>query len=229
MDIFSFLFPKKCINCRKFGDYLCTDCFAKLDFNVPLICAVCGRRAIGGLTHPGCQTKYSIDGVFSSVIYRGITKKLVYQFKFQPNLSDLTRTVGDLFYEGLIQQEGFYQALDQSSCLVPIPLHSSRLKERGYNQASLLAYDLGKRLQIPVRQMLTRRHKTASQVGKTEIERRENIKGAFEVTPLSTKIPDIVFLVDDVLTSGATCNEAAATLKKAGVKRVWGLAFAHGI
>lgn len=229
MDILGFLFPKKCVNCRKFGDYLCTDCFAKLDFNVPLICAVCGRRAIGGLTHPGCQTKYSIDGVFASVIYRGITKKLVYQFKFQPNLSDLKRTISDLFYEGLIQQEGFYQALEQGSCLVPIPLHNSRIKERGYNQASLLAHDLGERLKIPVRHVLIRKNKTASQVGKTEIERRENIKGAFEVSTSFIRIPNTVFLVDDVITSGSTCNEAAATLKKAGVKKVWGLAFAHGV
>lgn len=228
MDILGFLFPKKCVNCHKFGDYLCTDCFAKLDFNVPLICAVCGRRAIGGLTHPGCQTKYSIDGVFASVIYRGITKKLVYQFKFQPNLRDLRLTIGDLFYEGLIQQEGFYQALEQGSCLVPIPLHSSRARERGYNQAVLLAEDLGKKLHLPVKGLLIRKNKTSSQVGKTEIERRENIKGAFEVSGDLTKAIHTVFLIDDVVTSGATFNEAAGILKKAGVKRVWGLAFAHG-
>jgi ComF family protein len=229
MDILGFLFPKKCVNCKKFGDYLCTDCFAKLDFNVPLICAVCGKRAIGGLTHPGCQTKYSIDGVFASVIYRGITKKLVYQFKFQPNLSDLKRTIGDLFYEGLIQQEGFYQALDQGSYLVPIPLHDSRLKERGYNQADLLAADLGGRLQIPVRHLLLRKNKTSSQVGKKEAERRENIKGVFETRGSPAQIPHTVFLVDDVVTSGATFNEAANILKRAGVKKVWGLAFSHGV
>ncbi len=229
MDILSFLFPKRCVNCKKFGDYLCTDCFAKLDFSVPLICAVCGRGAIGGITHPGCHTRYSIDGVFASVIYKGITKKLVYQFKFQPNLSDLKRTIGDLFYEGLIQQEGFYQALEQGSCLVSVPLHSSRMRERGYNQASLLAQGLGGKLDLPVSNLLLRKNKTMSQVGKTEAERRENMKGAFAVSRLHFKEVSTVFLVDDVLTSGATFNEAANILKRAGVKKVWGLAFAHGV
>lgn len=229
MDVLGFLFPKKCVNCKKFGDYLCTDCFAKLDFTVPLICAVCGRAAIGGNTHPGCRTKYSIDGVFASVIYRGITKKLVYQFKFQPNLSDLQRIIGDLFYEGLIQQEGFYKALTGDSCLVPVPLHSSRLRERGYNQAGLLAQVLGRKLDLSVNNLLLRNSKTTSQVGKTEAERRKNIKGAFETRGSPVQIPHTVFLVDDVVTSGATFNEAANTLKRAGVKKVWGLAFAHGI
>jgi len=229
MDILEFLFPKKCVSCRKFGDYICTDCFTRLDFDVPPICGVCGKGAIGGLTHPICKTKHTIDGVFTSVVYKGVSKKLVYQFKFQPNLSVLQSVLGDIFYEGIIQHEGFYNAITKDSYLAPIPLHSSRMRERGYNQAMLLAKTLAARTGLPVKTLLQRVNKTPSQVGKTEMERRENMSGAFKVVKSLANPPETVFLIDDVITSGATCNEAAGVLKKAGVKKVWGLAFAHGV
>lgn len=223
----SFIFPKKCISCRRFGSYLCPDCFARLDFNIALICAVCGRQAVSGITHPVCRGRYDIDGVFASIVYRGVAKKLVYQFKFQPYLTDLRHVVADLFYEGLIQQELFYKIPQEKTILVPIPLHSKRLRSRGYNQAEILAVDLSKRLGLPVKNILTRMRQTTSQVGKTQKERRENIKGVFQLK--GTVEGKAVLLVDDVLTSGATMNEAAKTLKRAGVKEVWGLALAHGL
>lgn len=227
MDILSIFFPKKCINCRKFGGYICSDCFILFDFDVPSLCGVCGRHAIGGITHPVCQGRYDIDGVFASLVYRGITKKLVYQFKFQPYLTDLRTVIGELCYEGLIQQE-LFSKLDKTNALfVPIPLHSKRLRERGYNQAEILAYDLSKRFMIPTKTMLKRSVQTERQVGKTQKERRENIKGAFKV--VNRVEQKTVFLVDDVVTSGATMNEAAKALKRVGVKKVYGIALAHGL
>lgn len=223
----SLFFPKKCINCKKFGSYICADCFALFNFEVPLICGVCGRQAVGGLTHPICKTRYAIDGVFASLVYKGITKKLVYQFKFQPYLTDLRNVIGELCAEGLIQQEPFFRIDKTQALLVPIPLHPRRLRERGYNQAELLAFELSQRLKIPTAQLLVRRRETQRQVGKTERERRENIKDAFMVT---RELPGkTIFLVDDVVTSGATMNEAANILKRAGAKAVYGIALAHGL
>lgn len=192
---------------------------------------MCGRQAIGGLTHPLCKGRYDIDGVFASLVYRGITKKLIYQFKFQPFLTDVRNVMGDLFYEGLIQQELFFTALRKDAVVVPIPLYKQRERERGYNQSMILASDLGKRLQLPVFNLLERIRQTRSQIGKTQEERRENIKGAFSVKEGYKKflVGKTVFLVDDVVTSGATMNEAAKTLKKAKTGNVYGLAFAHGV
>lgn len=195
--------------------------------DVALICAVCGRQAVSGITHPICKRRHDIDGVFTSLVYRGVAKKLVYQFKFQPYLTNLRYIVSDLFYEGLIQQELFFKINHAHAVLVPIPLHTARERSRGYNQSEILATDLGKRLGLPVKNLLTRTKPTVSQVGKTQKERRENIKGVFA---LKGKVDaSTVLLIDDVLTSGATMNEAAKTLKRAGVKEVWGLALAHGL
>ncbi len=229
MDLLGVFFPKRCVGCRRSGGYICADCFAKLDMSVSPICAVCSRLAISGITHPACRRRYTIDGVFSSLVYKGLTKRLIYQFKFAPYLSDLSSLLGELFYEGLIQQEAFIVAQKGNTLLVPIPLHPSRYRKRGYNQALLLAEDLGKRLGVPVRTVLTREKLTKTQVGLTQEQRRENIKGAFVFKTKGEDLTDTtVFLVDDILTSGATLAEAAKILKKAGVKNVWGITLAHG-
>lgn len=230
MGLLDFIFPKYCVNCKKIGAYICPNCFVYLSFDVGEICLVCNRPSINGLTHPYCRGKYVIDGAFSSIAYKGIAKKLIYSFKYKPYLSDLRTVLTDLFYEGLIQKEAFNKVLEESDefILVPIPLHASKLKSRGYNQADILANELGQRLKFKVQNLLERTRGTPSQVGLKEKERRENISGAFKIKSDKQKeIRDkIFFLVDDVLTTGSTLAEAAKVLKKSGAKQVFGLTLA---
>lgn len=230
MSLLDFIFPKRCVNCRKFGSYICADCFTFISFNETGTCIVCQRPAIGGITHPVCKGKYSPDGVFSSLVYKGVVKKLVYRFKYNPNLTDLKETLTDLFYEGIIQKEELHKVLDKDSVFVPIPLYKSKMRKRGYNQAQILAKGLGKRLNIPVVDCLERIKNTKTQVGLKKEEREENIKGAFrlKIKELRLKSFNHIFLVDDVVTSGATLKEAAKVLKKAGVTKVFGITLAHG-
>ncbi|GIW61156.1 MAG: competence protein F [Patescibacteria group bacterium] len=226
MDIWSIFFPKKCIGCGIFGAYLCSNCFSRIEFTVSSVCAVCSKPSLDGRTHPFCKGRYDIDGVIAGVVYKGIIKRLLYQFKFKPYLFDLRATIADLFYESLIQHEVFMQIEKDNAIFSPIPLHQRKLQIRGYNQAELLARDLAERFLLPVKTLLKRKKETTSQVGKTRKERRINLQGAFEI---NCEIDEKnIFLVDDVVTSGATLNEAAKTLKKAGAEKVWGLAFAHG-
>ena len=238
MSFLNFIFPKRCVNCRSFGAYICVGCFSYVSFNETGTCIVCQRPALGGLTHPVCKTRYTPDGVFSSLVYKGVVKKLVYKFKYNPHLTDLKTVLIDLFYEGVIQKEDFFKSLNSSSALVPIPLHKSRSRKRGYNQSQILAQGLGRRLDIPVFEYLERVKNTKTQVGLKKEEREENIKNAFRINPsaslkvgnkeLRIKNFPRVFLVDDVVTSGATLKEAAKVLKRAGVKKVYGLTLAHG-
>jgi len=231
MDFLSLIFPKYCINCKKLGSYLCDNCFSYLSFDTQGLCVVCNHVSINSLTHPKCTTKYTIDGVFSSISYKGVAKKLVYQFKYKPYLSDLNTLLIDLFFEGIIQKEEFsniYQNLKTDPILVPIPLYSSKLKSRGYNQAEILSKGLSQKLNLKVLECLKRVKKTRSQVGLSQKERKENISGAFSIIP-NIVIPEYsnIFLIDDVFTTGSTLNEAAKTLKKAGAKGVWGLTLAR--
>ena len=113
-----------------------------------------------------------------------------------------------------------------------IPLHRNRMRQRGYNQAEVLglglAERLGKRFEGGV---LMRMRQTAPQFGLSKKEREENVRGAFvlrEGWGEGLGGSDVVFLVDDIVTVGATFREAAKVLKKAGVRSVYGVAFAHG-
>ena len=226
------LFPKYCINCRKLGDYICPNCFSFISFDQTAICPSCNRQSINGLTHPKCQTKYGLDGIFSTLSYKGIVKKLVYNFKYNPYLADLKNLLAELFYEGLIQKEDFYNIYKKFSnklILVPIPLYKSRQKARGYNQAEILAGELSKKFNIKTFPVLKRVKKTVSQVGLSKIDRRQNVKESFEVNEnLKSAAKDYyIFLVDDVFTTGATLTEACKVLKRHGAKKVWGLTLAR--
>jgi competence protein ComFC len=231
MSLLDFLFPKYCVCCKTFGSYLCATCFSLVSFTETGFCVVCQKAAIGGMTHPVCRNSRTIDGVFSSLVYTGVVKKLISQFKYRPYLTQLKGTLTDFFYEGLIQKELFYSLTQEQSLLVPIPLHKLKLRKRGYNQAKLLAEGLSRKLDIPVQDLLERIKNTKTQVGLSQQERAENIRGAFALSETYvTKMKNIknIFLVDDVATSGATLQEAAKILKKAGVGTVWGITLAHG-
>ena len=191
-----------------------------------MICLVCGRPSIDALTHPRCRGHYTIDGCFAIVSYSGIIKKLLYQYKYRPNLSDLRSFLAALFYEGMIQNELLYKQLD-NALLVPVPLHAVRLRSRGYDQVALLTKNVSKLSDLPAEQLLRRVKKTSSQYGLKREERVRNMKDAFEVLNNNAKEKTLL-LVDDIVTSGTTLAEAARVLKKAGYGKVYGLAFAHG-
>jgi competence protein ComFC len=193
-----------------------------------MICLVCNKNSIDGLTHPGCKSKYAIDGAFSAIAYKGIVKKLIYNFKYKPYLADLKRSLVELFYESVIQQEIFQKVYKSSPILIPIPLSKKRLRSRGYNHSELLAKGLNKSLDLKLINGLQRIKETKSQFGLTLKERKENIKNAFAISIniLISKYPNIL-LVDDILTTGSTLLEAASILKKNGAKKVYGLTLAR--
>jgi len=193
-----------------------------------MICLACNKGSIDGLTHPGCKTRYVIDGAFSGVAYKGIVKKLIYNFKYKPYLADLKKSLVELLYESVIQQEIFQRAYKFSPILVPIPLHAKRLRKRGYNHSKLLAEGLSEKLNLKLVEVLRRTKETKSQFGLNLKDRKENLKNAFVIIPnVSIVQYPNVFLVDDILTTGSTLFEAAKILKKNGAKKVWGLTLAR--
>ncbi|MBI4097032.1 MAG: ComF family protein [Candidatus Levybacteria bacterium] len=230
MGLLDFIFPKRCVACKSFGSYLCADCFSFLSFSQGGFCLICNKASIDSLTHPGCHTRYAIDGAFASLVYAGVMKRLVYTFKYKPYLTDLQSVLIDLFYEGIIQNETFHKVVNKKALFVPIPLFSAKLRSRGYNQAEILSTRLAKRLGLTSANLLQRTRNTSSQFRLSRKERQENISRAF--SPISKNRVQIegkeLFLVDDVVTSGATLVEAAKVLKRGGAKAVFGLALAHG-
>lgn len=248
MGFLDILFPKRCVRCKKVGEYICPNCFARISFDTRLICLVCGKNSIEGLTHPACKGKYSIDGAFCGVVYKDIVRKLLYQFKYQPYLTDLQPILTDLLYESLIQQQAFVAALATKPILIPIPLSAKRLRQRGYNQAELYAKGLAEKFGLEIENLLVRTKETRPQFGLSREDRQENMKEAFSFViankvKQSQKKDEIAasvakgkpprndgktaFLVDDILTTGSTLYEAAKILKKNGFEKVWGITFAR--
>jgi ComF family protein len=111
--------------------------------------------------------------------------------------------------------------------ILPVPLHARRLRERGYNQASLLARELGKGVGLPVLEnALIRVRDTAPQVDLKAKERQENVRGAFHC-PDDRWAGKRVLLIDDVYTTGATLEACSLALKQRGVRIVWALTLAR--
>lgn len=218
------LLAPACVLCgvEAAGARLCTDCMALLEHNdsacarcaqpLPIAAPLCGRCL---------QRQPAFDAAWAGYLYRAPFDHLVQRLKFNASLA-VGRALSPAWSTRL---RDHLRARDAAppDVLIPIPLHRSRLRQRGYNQALELARDLGNALAIPVQaQALSRTRATAPMPGMDLVSRRRNVRGAFAVSTESA-LPSRVALIDDVMTSGATLNEAAKVLKRAGVAwvEVW--------
>ncbi|KKU78672.1 MAG: hypothetical protein UY06_C0043G0011 [Candidatus Amesbacteria bacterium GW2011_GWA2_47_70] len=183
MNLLDILWPKKCVNCGKFGAYVCEDCKVGL-WEEEQICPVCTRNSRYGLPHKYCHKSYGLDGLLQ---------------KF----------------------------LQEKPVVVPVPLHEKRYRERGFNQAEVIAKSFAARHKLSCNShLLFRVRDTGHQAGRERDERLKAVQGAFVITPHNS-LPTTVLLIDDVWTTGATMCECCRVLKKAGIEKVWGLALAR--
>jgi len=143
---------------------------------------------------------------------RGIVRRVVHQFKYGHQMH-LQHLVGQWLQAALDDERLRGRQFD---VIVPVPLHSARQRERGFNQAALLALLLGERIAAPVEPVLERIRYTTTQTAFDRSERMENLRGAFRLRRKMDVRGLRVLLVDDVLTTGATLSECARILKKSG-------------
>lgn len=119
-------------------------------------------------------------------------------------------------------------AISGRAPLVPVPVHPARLRQRGYNQAALLATLLGQEAKLPVADLLVRRRATTRQHGLNRAARLHNLRGAFQV-PDGITAPATAIVVDDILTTSATLEACALALRSAGASQVFGFAIAREV
>ena len=235
LDIF---FPKRCIHCGKVGRYFCAGCRGKIRViaeNEP-ICPMCEKPAVGGYTHPRCQTRYSPDGLTSFFHYDGPVRRAVKAIKYR-HISDLASEFVSLVPLTLLRIPIISN--QKRSCLIPIPLHFDRFRSRGFNQAEVFGALLAHKLHVPMRtDILARTRATTAQVEmKNRKERLSNMTGAFTISRSvgstltgqkirKRMIPGII-LFDDVFTTGATMRAAANVLKRNGATYVWAVTMAR--
>lgn len=236
--VFDFLFPKRCINCKKLGHYLCSKCQKKINFITQNICPVCEKASLHGITHPICQTRYCLDGLFSAFLYEGIIRKMLLYFKYKPYLSDLALELVNLLEKSIkINQNNLITQFikNERPIIVPVPLYKKREKERGYNQSEILGRLLAKKFKLTFwGDLLVRIKPTKPQAGLTKEQRAKNIRKAFKINPelrtkdLGQKLKNInILLIDDIWTTGITLRTCGNLLKRAEFKKVWGLTLAR--
>ncbi len=215
------LFPKWCLGCGREGDYLCRACREQLSAVAPPICEVCGRPLPGPGACPNCAgLTLATDGIRAPFLFGGLVRRAVHEFKYN-NLRGLAPVLAGFLHDCL-KQNGLH-----GDILVPVPLHRRRLRERGYNQAGLLARELGRLTGLPVvDDILVRKGYTVPLARTAGVEeRRDRVRDAF-AAPGGQAMGKSVILIDDVSTSGATMSAAATALKQAGAVTVTGLAVA---
>ena len=149
---------------------------------------------------------------WSYALHDGRLRQLIHLFKYA-RMRPLARELGAwLAYA--------YPRLEHFDALVPMPLHWWKRMGRGFNQSDLLARELSRRVGVPILNAARRRRRTAAQASLTHAQRRDNVRGAFDV-PEPEQVRGLsLLLVDDVMTTGSTVNACAKALKQAGAARV---------
>lgn len=212
------IFPVQCLVCGEscMEMALCPDCEKGLKLNLHT-CRRCAEPLTDNYQNSLCgkclKQLPAFDHVISPYLYQAPIDKLVTRFKYRADHTAghvLARLLGQYLHKVDAEKPG---------CLVPVPLHASRLRQRGFNQSQEICRALGRQLGIPVEATdCQRQRKTTSQSGLNEKQRRKNIRGAFLV---KEKLPyRHVAIVDDVMTTGNTVNELAKVLRKAGVEKI---------
>lgn len=222
-----FLFPAECAACHNFaGDQrivvFCQSCWNTIRLLPSNGCEQCGKpfaaAAFAGFLCGDCRAfPPAYDRVLSAAMYDGVMKEAIHQFKFSRRFR-LGKPLAHLL---MAQLDG---RLDYSAyhAILPVPLHRSRSKQRGYNQAEILAKEIAttRRLALMTQNLVRARHTAAQWQFNSKRERLKNVKGAFQLRNPEQICGKRLLLIDDIFTTGSTANECAKTLKHAGAEAV---------
>ncbi|MBM4354253.1 MAG: ComF family protein [Deltaproteobacteria bacterium] len=212
------LFPSRCAACRKLAggpQILCAHCLSELEPVPPQACRVCCDS--GGIHHDGLCGRCTahlppFDELRAAFAYGGPMREALLALKHSGHLETGHR-LGRLAASTLPAPE--------RGIVVPVPLHGNRLGERGYNQALLIARGMAAVWRLPVHtDLLLRIRDTGSHRGRTALQRRASLAGAFLAPPDRVPESATIILVDDVAASRSTAVECSLALKAAGARRV---------
>ncbi len=223
--LLNWLFPPCCVGCGAPGTAICATCAGTIRYPTLQSCASCGRPA--SLTRPGEICRHclaglsSLDGDYSAAFAAGVLRQAIHQFKYAGQSSLASTLAGFL----LTWWQEFALPVD---LIIPIPLHPLRERERGYNQALLLARQFSAGTGLPCAEHALQRHRpTRPQVGLNAEQRRENVAGAFTCTAPAFVAGRRILLIDDVTTTGATLDSAGHALRRAGATAIFALTIAR--
>lgn len=225
--ILDYLYPPRCPVCDRIcGDGICDPCRKKLIYIKEDFCLKCGKP-LSDSRQEYCmdcrKRKHFFQQGRSLFSYQGAVRKSLYRLKYANK-----REYADCFGEEIAEHLGRWIRQKKISKIVPVPLHPVRKRQRGYNQAALLARSISRNMGIPVDEhLLYRVKRTAPQKKLSGQARRANLRDAF-VAVKNIRPGERILLVDDIYTTGSTADAAAECLMKAGKCQVYVITVAIG-
>lgn len=225
-DLSEVFFPPQCLGCAEIihpfdNQMFCAACADQVHFITGDICRICGTTfpdspAESHLCGDCLDTKPHFSRARAIFSYKDIIVNAIHKFKYKKDLSS-----GEILASFIAGYSFPDIDFADYSLIIPVPLHIKRLRERGFNQALILARAIGEKQNINVDFSVLKRHKfTQTQTGSNKKERKQNIGGAFEVSDRQKIAGKNIILIDDVYTTGATVNECAKTLMKGGAQNI---------
>lgn len=222
------LYPRRCVFCDDivvpYGKLICSTCEKKIPYLTDPLCMKCGKQLdTDALFCFDClKQSHFFDRGYALYSYHFVAESL-YRFKYGG------RAEYGTFFGQEIAKHYKTTILDmKAEAIIPVPLHPTRERKRGYNQAELIAKEMGRELSIPVySDLVKRRKKTIPQKELDQEARQNNLKKAFIITENVVKLRSII-IIDDIYTTGSTVNAIAEVLKDVGVERIHFFAIAIG-
>ena len=224
------LFPRRCPVCdgivKTWGELCCPDCVKKPEYLGSNYCMKCGKGLLDQETEycHDCR-KYTHKFIRGRSLYRyESVAGALFRFKYQGR-----QEYADFFGEELYKHLGNDIRNMNAEAIVPVPLHKSRLNERGYNQSLLLGKALAKRMELPCLDKIAVRHKkTVPQKQLSYAERQNNLKKAFKLCVNDVKL-NTVIIIDDIYTTGSTVDALSEVFLENGVRNVYVITLAAGM
>ena len=228
--VLDLIYPPACALCNTSltrGRALCDACGGALPRLAEPFCQSCGEmfpgQIAGPFACPNCSDlSFAFEFARPAMVRDDLTLELIHRLKYNRDIS-LAAELGRLASEAFTDPR-LARALDGSWPLVPVPLHRRRLQYRHFNQAEEIARVLARHTGLPVLKALRRIRRTDTQTRLTRKQRMENLRDAFQITRRGRRWIDSsatgAVLIDDVLTTGSTVHECAATLRRAGFRKV---------
>lgn len=226
--LFDLLFPKRCPICDEiigFGKgYICKSCRESIHFIGKDFCMKCGKPLEGEEEYCfDCKSRRHSYHRGAAVFEYHSIAPAIYRFKYGGR-----QEYAEFFGRCMAERLGEQIKQWNPQALVPVPIHRSRRRIRGYNQAELLAEVLSRQIEIPVKKnLIIRIKKTVPQKALNDRERQNNLKKAFKILKNDVKLNTIV-IIDDIYTTGNTIDSMADVLREAGIEKIYYAALAIG-
>ncbi len=204
------IFPPSCIVCTRPGAYLCVNCRKIFKYNIPE-CYICRRISGNYTTHPQCKKKYSLDWVYVAWEYNKVSSRFIKQYKYK-NVYDMRENIADFFLDTFLKSSTC--KLVPNTLLVPVPISTLRMSERGFNQMVYISRRISNHFHLDMStNLLACKSKLEHQASKSKSERLNSSNNFYVNCKINISKYKSITLLDDVITTGGTLERITKVLK----------------